>query len=209
MRPGLYAIVDLDALGARDPLEFVDAVLTARATSALQLRAKHAFARDVLPLARVIAHRCKAHAVPFFLNDRPDWASLIGADGVHVGQDDLSVDEVRRIDPKLRVGTSTHGVEQFRVALAMQPDYVAFGPVFATSSKLRPDPIVGLDALREVVSLAGSVPVVAIGGITLEHAHEVRAAGACCGAVIGALASVEDPHRAGRARALHTALGGD
>lgn len=125
--------------------------------------------------------------VVLIMNDRADLALAAEFDGVHVGQEDLSVATVRRIvGPKLIVGTSTHNPEQVREADAANPDYIAIGPVFATQSKANPDPIVGLEGVRLARSLTDK-PVVAIGGITLANCQEVVAAGADGLALISAL----------------------
>jgi thiamine-phosphate pyrophosphorylase len=200
--------VDLDALAGRDPLLFAERVLAAGALFALQLRAKSAPSRVVLELARALAPRCARAGVPFYVNDRPDLAWLAGAAGVHVGQDDLTVAEARRVGAGLAVGLSSHDEAQAAQALAQGVDYLAFGPVFATGSKHHPDPVVGTERLARVVAEAGSTPVVAIGGITLARAPQVRAAGAAAGAVIAALTSAPDDEVTARARALHEALGG-
>lgn len=217
---GLYALVDTDALAARgiDPTAFAAAVLQAR-PAALQLRAKGLGARDALALLRSIAPLARSAGVPFFANDRPDLALLAGCDGVHVGQDDVPLGDVRAFAPSLRVGVSTHDLAQLARALDDAPDYVAFGPVFATSSKARPDPVVGLDGLAAARALVAAraplTPLVAIGGIDLDRAPSVRDRGAI-GAVIGALFPSETPPAptdvlaqiAARASALSVALGG-
>ncbi|MBN2195798.1 MAG: thiamine phosphate synthase [Polyangiaceae bacterium] len=173
---GLYPLVDLDALAAcRIPvLGFADAVLAAR-PPLLQLRAKSQGARVVLELLRALAPRCRAAGTLLFANDRPDLAVLGGADGVHVGQEDLSVAEVRRFAPSLRIGTSTHNLRELGQALAERPAYVAYGPIFGTRSKAKPDPTVGVEGLRQASELARAAvcPLVAIGGIDLERAVTV------------------------------------
>jgi thiamine-phosphate pyrophosphorylase len=123
-----------------------------------------------------------------FANDRPDLAVLAGADGVHVGQSDLTVADVRRFAPSLLVGVSTHGAAELDRALAERPDYVAFGPVFSTRSKANPEPVVGLEELERARDRARAVevPLVAIGGIDRERAPLVAGLGVL-GAVIGAL----------------------
>jgi thiamine-phosphate pyrophosphorylase len=186
---GLYAIVDMDALLARGipATTFVAALLRAR-PCALQVRAKRQRPREVLAILRAIAPWCRAAGVPLFANDRPDLARLGGCDGVHVGQRDLAAREVRAAFPGLRVGVSTHAAAELSAAIAAQPDYVAFGPVFPTLSKDRPDPVVGLSGLGEAARVAAraGVPLVAIGGIDLDRAPDVAAIGVA-GAVIGAL----------------------
>jgi thiamine-phosphate pyrophosphorylase len=173
---GLYAIADVGLLDARrlEPVAFAEAVLSAGPT-VFQLRAKNAPARETLALLRALAPMCHRAGVPLVANDRPDLALLAGCDLVHVGQTDMPIDRVRRIAPGLGVGVSTHTMEQLDEALAARPDYVAFGPVFDTSTKLQPDPVVGVAALREAHAraLAAGVPLVAIGGITRERAREL------------------------------------
>lgn len=200
--------MDVDALGGRDPVAFADRVLAAGRLFALQLRAKSWPARRLLDTARVLAWRCAGAGVPFYVNDRPDVAWLAQASGVHVGQEDLAVAEARKVAPGLAVGVSCHDEVQVSKALREGVEYVAFGPVFPTGSKKNPDPVVGLEALANVVAMAGTTPVVAIGGITLERAFHVRDSGAAAGAVIAALASASDEEVTERARALHRALGG-
>jgi len=179
---GLYAIVDMDTLSARglDPLAFARAVLHAR-PAALQLRAKHAAPRETLDLLRELAPLCRAAGVPLVGNDWIDVALLGGCDMVHVGQEDVSLSMARRIAPAIGVGVSTHTPEQLSAALTEGPAYVAFGPVYRTHSKAQPDPEVGLSGLRQaarIVAIFGreqrrSVPLVAIGGISLDRAEDV------------------------------------
>jgi thiamine-phosphate pyrophosphorylase len=211
VRRGLYAIVDVDALARHDRpvLPFAEHILAAGPIAAMQLRAKSLGARATLDLAGAMARLCERANVPFFVNDRPDVAVLAGAFGVHVGTGDLPVREVRRFAPGLAVGTSTHGDEDVSDALASEADYVAFGPVFVTGSKPDHAPVTGLEALRAMAARCARAgrPVVAIGGITLERAPSVRAAGATAGAVISGLL-VDEGRVTDNARALHVALGG-
>jgi thiamine-phosphate pyrophosphorylase len=171
---GLYAIVDVGTLKARqlDPVAFAEAVLEAM-PAALQLRAKDVPPREVLALLRELAPMCHRVGIPLVANDRPDLAIMTGCDLAHVGQADMPIDLVRRIAPGLGVGVSTHTLEQLEAALAARPAYVAFGPVFETSTKEHPDPVVGVTALRAAHALAraAGVPLVAIGGITCERAR--------------------------------------
>jgi thiamine-phosphate diphosphorylase len=136
--------------------------------------------------------------VSFFVNDRPDVAFLAGATGVHVGQDDLDAEQARQVigSGKL-VGVSTHNLEQFQRAAASSADYIALGPIFSTSCKANPDPVVGLDFLRKVRPLSDK-PVVAIGGISLERAASAIEAGADSVAVISGILSAPDPARRAR-----------
>jgi thiamine-phosphate pyrophosphorylase len=207
-RRGLYAIVDGDALAGRDALAFARDVLDAGDLFALQLRAKRWPASRMLEVAGALAEMCRAAHVPFVVNDRPDVAVLVRAHATHVGQDDLPIAAVRRVARGLAVGCSTHDERQVMRALEDGPDYVAFGPVFATASKVNPDAVVGLERLAKTVRAAAPRPVVAIGGITLERALLVRESGAAAGAVIAVLANAPEREVALRARALHRALGG-
>lgn len=200
---GLYAIVDPAACRGRDP-EVVAAAILRGGCAVLQLRDKSASDRDRLSLARRLAARCRRAGVPFVVNDRPDLALLAGADGLHLGQDDLPIAEARRIVGCV-VGVSTHDEAQARRAVADGADLVAFGPVHPTASKADPDPVVGVERLAGVCA-AIATPVVAIGGITMENAAAVRRAGARWGAVIRAVCGADDPEAA--ARALHRELGG-
>ncbi len=132
------------------------------------------------------------------VNDRADIASVVDAAGVHVGQDDLSVEAARRvIGTEKWVGVSTHNLEQLERSVATSADYVAVGPVFATSTKANPDPVVGIDFIRRVRALT-SKPIVAIGGITLARAAEVIRAGADSVAVVSDVVCAPDPGRRAR-----------
>jgi thiamine-phosphate pyrophosphorylase len=123
---------------------------------------------------------------------------LAGADGVHVGQDDLSVEQARALAGKGKwVGVSTHNLEQFQSAAATSADYIAVGPVFRTSSKAHPDPVIGTEFIRQVRGLTDK-PLVAIGGITLENAAAVIEAGADCVAVISDILRAREPGRRAR-----------
>jgi thiamine-phosphate pyrophosphorylase len=203
---GLYAIVDPERCAGRDPALVAAAILRG-GCAILQLRAKKGSDREVLALARALRARTREHGVPFVVNDRPDLALLADADGVHVGQDDLPIAEVKRIAPRLEVGVSTHDLAQLRAAIGAGASLVGFGPVFATASKDRPDPVVGTDRLAAAVRAAGGVPVVAIGGIDLGAAARVRETGAPLAAAIRSLGESSDPEAA--ARALHRALLGE
>ena len=208
---GLYAIVDLGALGARrlDPMPFADALLRVR-PAALQLRAKQAPSREVLALLRELAPMCHRAGVPLVANDRPDLSLLAGCDMVHVGQTDMPIERVRRITPGLGVGVSTHDLAQLDAALAARPTYVAFGPVFETQTKADPDPVLGLQAVRSASAraVALGVPLVAIGGITRERARGLVGlvdAVAVVAALLPTLSGADGLREVtSRARALHT-----
>lgn len=207
---GLYPIIDLDTV---DRTRFSALAVALRVLEArpkiLQLRAKHASALRTLGLLRELLPHCRQRGALLFANDRLDLAELAGVDGVHVGQDDLSIAAVRRLAPGLRVGVSTHSLAELEQALACKPDYAAFGPVFPTPSKLNPDPVVGLDQLAIAADRARAcgIPLVAIGGINGTRAPLIRELGVC-GAVIGGLIEPSLPAIEARALALHSALGG-
>ncbi len=194
-RARLYPIVDVDVAARHGwkPTELARRFLAAGATL-LQLRAKSLPGRNLLALADAIvgdAHRVGARVI---INDRADVAALAGADGVHVGQDDLDPVAVRRIvGPKVMVGWSTHTVEQIDAALAWPIDYLAVGPIFGTTSKDTGYTAVGLDLVRAAAARCDGLPLVAIGGITLDRARPVIDAGAAAVAVISDLIAAPDP----------------
>jgi thiamine-phosphate pyrophosphorylase len=142
---------------------------------------------------------CDRHGAALIVNDRADVAKLVDAHGVHLGQEDLPPAAARRIlGPSKVIGFSTHTPAQAEAALAEGvADYLAFGPIFPTSSKTNPDPVQSLDALRAVRRLC-PLPLVAIGGITRENIAAVLATGADAAAVIAAIARVDDPSEATR-----------
>jgi thiamine-phosphate pyrophosphorylase len=173
---GLYAIVDTKVLEKRGtaPIDYARAVLRVK-PAALQLRAKDVPAREILGLLRALGPLCRQAGVPLVANDRADLAALAGCDAVHIGQEDLPYELVHRIAPQLGVGISTHNPAQLDSALAAGPRYVAYGPVFETSTKSNPDPVVGVEGLRAASrkARAHGIPLVAIGGITLARAKEI------------------------------------
>jgi thiamine-phosphate pyrophosphorylase len=209
---GLYPIVDLDTLAERglSAIGFAEAILTVR-PSLLQLRAKRQAPREVLQLLTELRPLCERAGTLLFANDRPDLALLSGVPGVHVGQDDLPISAVRRLPGSLRVGVSTHDHEQLATALTQRPDYVAFGPIFATRSKQNADPALGLPALAVAAEMArvADVPLVVIGGLTLDVAPALARHGVIA-AVISDLLSdgLSSEAIAGRARSWQVALGG-
>jgi thiamine-phosphate pyrophosphorylase len=192
--PRLYAILDVDVARARGraPLDLLDIWLAA-GVRLVQLRAKSLSFGPMLELAHAMVSRTRAAGAIAIVNDRSDVARLADADGVHLGQGDLSpVDARRLLGPDPIVGFSTHSTGQVEAALTLPIDYLAIGPVFATQSKTQPDPVVGLDGLRAAVDRAGDLPVVAIGGITLAQARQVLDCGARSIAVISDLLA-DDP----------------
>jgi thiamine-phosphate pyrophosphorylase len=188
LRPGIYALIDLGTCRARglDPLALARAFCR-EPLAALQLRAKEGTDRERLALARALAPLCRAAGIPFVVDDRADLALLAGADGVHVGRDDLPPARVRALlGPERLIGWSTHDAAQVAEAAREPVDYVGFGPVFATRTKENPDPVVGLAGLRAAAD-HDSHPVVAIGGIGLGDLPAIRATGARAAALVTAL----------------------
>jgi thiamine-phosphate pyrophosphorylase len=167
--------------------------LAAAGVRLLQFRDKRATARELLEKSRGLAQLLSPLGVTFFVNDRPEVANLAGASGVHVGQEDLGVEQARAVlgGAKL-VGVSTHNFEQFERAAKSTADYIALGPIFATQTKENPDPVLGVDSVRRMRKLTRK-PIVAIGGITLQRSAEVIAAGADSVAVISDILQAPEP----------------
>ena len=193
----LYSIIDKDTLTVRGVRldDFVRELRDAGVTL-LQYRDKSGAPQEILRAAEAIAAVFAGVEATLILNDRADLAVLAGWSGVHVGHLDLPPDAVRRVLGVGRViGVSTHNDEHVRAADASEADYVAVGPVFATSTKLNAEPVVGLDGVRRARALTAK-PIVAIGGITRTNARAVIEAGADSVAVIGGLFS--DGERPGK-----------
>jgi thiamine-phosphate pyrophosphorylase len=194
--PRLYVILDPALLPVSEKectQKLVDA-----GVRLLQYRNKSASSRELLRSCRELASLLSPLGVSFFVNDRADVAFLAGATGVHLGQEDLGAEQARSIVGEAKaVGVSTHNLAQFKQAAATSVDYIAVGPIFGTNTKANPDPVVGIDFLREVRPLTGK-PVVAIGGITLDRAPEVIKAGADSVAVISDILCAPDPGRRAR-----------
>jgi thiamine-phosphate pyrophosphorylase len=198
MLPRLYPILDINLCRERrlEPLAILAAFLAGGARF-LQLRDKTAATGAALALADAVVARAHAAGARVIVNDRADIARLSGADGVHVGQDDLTVDEARRIvGADAIVGLSTHDEAQIDAAARTSASYIAVGPIYGTATKDTGYSARGLGLVRKAV-LTGR-PVVAIGGMTLERAPEVLAAGASSVAVISDLLR-EDPEAMVRA----------
>jgi thiamine-phosphate pyrophosphorylase len=179
-------------------LSFVE-MMAESGVELLQYRNKRASSRELFEASQSISATLSRLAKPgsykprFIVNDRADIARLANAQGVHVGQQDLNVEEARAIvGPDSLVGVSTHSLEQLDAADKTSADYIAFGPIFPTNSKENPDPVVGLHLLREARQHTQK-PIVAIGGITLERAVEVFRAGADSLAVARDLIVSENP----------------
>jgi thiamine-phosphate pyrophosphorylase len=194
--PKLYVI--LDAALLTTPEKDCARRLGDAGVRLLQYRNKQASARELFHTSRELSQLLRPRGVLFIVNDRPDVAFLSGADGVHVGQEDLDVEQARAVaGPGKWVGVSTHNLAQFRAAAATSADYIAVGPIFSTSTKVNPDPVVGTEFIRQVRKLTDKA-IVAIGGITLERAAGVIEAGADGVAVGSDILRAADPSERAR-----------
>lgn len=165
----------------------------------IQLREKILSPFEFYAEAEAALRVAREHGVKIIINDRVDIALGLKADGVHLGQDDLPPDAARRIlGPGALIGFSTHDPEQAQLAAKMPVDYIAIGPIFATSTKEASNPPVGLEGLRLVRQVVGTIPLVAIGGITLKNSQEVLDAGA------DAISAVRDIWTLAGGAAAHT-----
>ncbi len=189
--PPLYVILDA-ALLPSDPIELTKKMLDAGARL-FQYRNKTSSARELLHASQALSLTVRQHGGTFLVNDRADISRLAGASGVHLGQDDLCVARAREVvGTNGLIGLSTHNLRQFEVAIESSADYIAAGPIFSTSSKHHPDPVVGVDFIQAVRKLT-TKPIVAIGGITLERARKLIDAGADSVAVISDILKAKNP----------------
>ncbi len=191
----IYPIVG-DTVPGRSPIDLAASILSC-GIPLLQLRLKTTPTGRFVELAREVKKLCVAHGSSLIINDRCDIAKLVGADGVHVGQNDLPPAAAREILGRdAIIGHSTHDRTQLDDALADPSiDYVAYGPIFATASKHNPDPLRGIDRLRETAERCRR-PLVAIGGIDETNVGAVIRSGADSAAVISAIANAEDSQSA-------------
>jgi thiamine-phosphate pyrophosphorylase len=186
MLPRLYAILDRTFFSDSERLCSTAEELLAGGVTLLQYRDKSGNARQMLEQARALKRRLGG-SVKLIMNDRADLCLAAGFDGVHVGQEDLSAESARKvIGESLWLGVSTHNPEQVKEADKTSANYVAIGPVFATGSKANPDPVVGLEGVRNARALTRK-PLVAIGGIDRANCRAVIEAGADSVAVISDL----------------------
>lgn len=198
--PPVYPILDAATLLQRG----VSAVLAAEGlleggATILQFRHKEQWTRETYAVALRLAAMCQQSGALFVTNDRADYAALLSA-GLHVGQDDLTPSDARRVvGPDAVLGFSTHNPAQMAAAQNEPISYVAFGPIFPTASKHRPDPTTGPDLLRHIRTLT-TLPLVAIGGITRDNAKTCRNSGADSVAVIADMLPLSCSKRAIRDR---------
>lgn len=186
MLPKIYPITDRQLSGLSHA-EQVQRLINGGATF-VQLREKRLSPIDFLHDAEAASRVAGHNRVTLIINDRVDIATAINAGGVHLGQDDMSVEAARRlVQADTLIGFSTHTQQQMETAVRLPIDYVAFGPVFKTSTKQDHDPAVGLEQLRAVRNIAADLPLVAIGGITAANVQAVLGAGADSVAVIASV----------------------
>jgi thiamine-phosphate pyrophosphorylase len=183
------------ALEAQPAAEILPQAL-AGGVDMVQLRDKEAADEDLLRAAIAFRDLCHEHGGLFWVNDRPDLALEAGADGVHVGQEDMPVREVRElVGPDVLIGLSTHDIEQFDAGLVSGADQLSVGPVFETPTKPG-RPATGLGLIRHAAAAGGEAAWFAIGGIDVRTVHEVAAAGASRAVVVRAIRDAPDPRRA-------------
>jgi thiamine-phosphate pyrophosphorylase len=194
--PGLYAIIDTQALKGRSHLEVASQIIRGGAKT-IQLRDKLLSKKKLLPIAQQLKNLCAEHNVLFIVNDYLDIALAADADGLHLGQNDLPVKAARKLLPIDKIlGCSTTTVDQAVTAESDGADYIAVGSIYPTTSK-ETAKVIGLDGLRQIRQ-AVALPLVAIGGITKDNAAEVIAAGASSVAVISAILQAGSPEEAAR-----------
>ena len=193
---GLYVIVDPEATRGRPVLDVAEAVLEGGATL-VQLRDKTGELETVLPTARAIKALCESRGALFIVNDDPHLAAASGAQGLHLGQDDMPVAEARRIvGPATIIGRSNNTIEEIEASRDAGADYLAVGAVFPTSTMGKSGrPVVGTDLITTAKEAADQ-PIVAIGGITRYNAAEVMRAGADCICAVGAITLADNPKTA-------------
>jgi thiamine-phosphate pyrophosphorylase len=186
--PRVYPLTDVQLSGLSQVQQV--RLLSTGGASLIQLREKRMAPREFYEQAKAAVAVATPSGVKLIINDRVDIALAVGAHGVHLGQDDMPPDAARKLlGPEAVIGYSTHTIEQAIAATKLPIDYLAVGPIFATTTKSDTAPVVGLGGLRAVRQEIGSFPLVAIGGITRENAREVIQSGADSVAVISALLS--------------------
>lgn len=170
---GLYVIITKPTLSYRQVAE----ICVEKQIKMLQLREKFLSDNHLLKVARDLRDITKGTNTQLVINDRPDIAKLCNADVLHLGQDDVDIEDARKIVGDMKIGLSTHSIMQAKIALEKNPYYIGFGPVYPTTTKQIADPTVGTDMLKKVVGFS-NVPVIAIGGIFPENIPEIKLSGA-------------------------------
>jgi thiamine-phosphate pyrophosphorylase len=188
---GFYGILT----GPLRGYEYLTEVLVAHEIAFAQLRIKDAPVASIVPVARKLRLLTEGTKTKLILNDDPDLAARVRADGVHIGQNDMPYCDARKIiGEKALIGISTHSVNQVEQACSLCPDYIGIGPVFPTPTKKVPDPVIGIETMRAML-LSAAVPAVAIGGITLENLPDVLSAGARNFCMVRPLNQSTDPEK--------------
>lgn len=188
---GVYVILTKPVISHED----LARICVTMSVPMLQLREKHLPDREFIRIAFRLREITYGTQTKLVINDRPDIALLCEADYLHLGQDDMDIDDARRlVGDKIKIGLSTHNLLQAERALAKRPDYIAFGPIFSTNAKENPDPPTGTELLWQVVQMA-DVPVVAIGGIFPENIEQVLQTGVQCVAFIRHIAHSTNPEK--------------
>lgn len=195
----LYFIMGTVNLAGRDPLHVLEEALKGGITS-FQLREKGPGAltgEELKAFAQACQQLCEQYSVPFIVNDDIGLAIEIGADGIHIGQEDGYISAVRdKVGPDMLIGVSTHNVTEAIAAADAGADYIGLGPVYETQTKMDTQPVIGIETIWEVASLLPGLPIVAIGGISERRAGAIIKAGASGVAVISAISGEEDPGEA-------------
>lgn len=203
----LYVVITETFCAGRSGLEVLDACLRA-GVRLFQFREKHLPAAELVRMGEAFADRCREAGALMIMNDRVDIALAIGADGVHLGQDDFPVAAARRIAPDLLVGSSTHDLEEALAAQSAGASYVNIGPIFATQTKDVPTGVVGpemIDTIRPHLS----IPFTCMGGLKAHNLHEVVCRGTRRVAVVTAVTAAPDVYAAAKElrQAIHAAQG--
>jgi thiamine-phosphate pyrophosphorylase len=189
----LIVVADPSATAGRPLLDVVRKALAAGAP-AVQLRSKHSSARELAEIGAALRTATLEHDALLFINDRIDIALAVGADGAHVGDDDIPLDAARAIVPAgFLLGRSVDTPKEASAAVAAGADYLGVGPVRKTSSKMDVGPAIGAEGVARVVAAAEALPVVGIGGVTADDIGELIRAGACGVAVIRAVVGATEP----------------
>jgi thiamine-phosphate pyrophosphorylase len=182
----LYPLTDRQLSGLSHAEQILQ--LSEGGAALVQLREKVLSPLEFHSEAEAALHVARERGLRIVINDRVDMVMALKADGVHLGQEDIPPSAARRLlGPTAIIGYSTHNLKQTQLALQMPVDYIAIGPIFTTSTKQGSDPPVGLDGLRKVRQAVGSIPLVAIGGITADNSEDVLNAGADAIAVISGI----------------------
>ncbi|PIC74422.1 thiamine phosphate synthase [Sporosarcina sp. P17b] len=208
---GLYFVMGTPNVKNHEPLAVLEAALRGGVTC-FQLREKGngALTGDaLLGFARKCQALCRLYRVPFIVNDDVDLALALNADGVHVGQDDEQADSVRkRIGPDKWLGVSTHNATEVQLAQSIGADYIGLGPIYPTATKLDASDVVGTNLVEKIHTAFPDMPMVAIGGITLDTTESIIQAGADGVAVVSAIASAADPQKTAKSisKTIHSTL---